>query len=330
MGTESEENFLEEEKSQDEVVVDTPEEDTHIEDEPSADEGEEPAEPKADEPPAYQPKFIYKVLREEKEIPEKFRGLVTDEASEKEIRDLFEKSEGLDLVKSHRDQLQSTIEEFSKDYLPFIQNANAALELKEKGDLRGFFEKVGLSDEQIFRYTKAQLDLRKDPAVFQASERARNESIRVQELEFRNAQLMSNFNEMAVRQRTFELENSLSRPEIREAVGDFDRRFGSPGAFRNECIRVAQAAAAQGKDPSAEEVTDFVYSNFKKLTGWAPGQNTQTPQAVASSSGPRTVPRDKKTLPNISGVASSPAKRTFKTLDDIKAYAKELEAQENN
>ncbi len=279
------------------------------------------------EVPSFTPNFGYRVLKEEKEIPEEFRSLVKDEASEKKVRDLFERADGLEPVKAHRDQLQKEVEGFNKDWVPYIQKTEAALDAARKGDFRSFFEKVGLSDEQIFQYARERLELRKDPARFAAEETSRRDTQRAQELEQSNSQWQSQYLQIAATQRDMELKFTLERPELREVVKAFEERLGAPGAFRSEVIRIAQGYAAQGNDLPVETVVNHVAEQFKKMSGWTPGAKppiqTATPPVT-----PGTGRSTTKTIPNISGKATSPAKRVLKTLAEIKAYGKELEASE--
>lgn len=281
--------------------------------------------PQAEEAPAYNPNFSYRVLKEEKEIPERFRALVTDETSEKEVRELFEKADGLEAVKSHRDQLQSNVEQFQKEWVPYIQETTAALEAARSGDFQTFFQKVGISNQQIFEYTKQQLELMKDPQRYAASEQSRIAQSRATELEQNYAQLQNRYQQVEVRQRDTELKFAMERPEIRDAVQAFDQRMGA-GAFRAECIRVAQAAALSPdkRDLSADEAIDHVI----RVSGWAPQQKTVAAPARPVAA-PRTVPRETKTLPNITGKATSPAKRIPKSLDDLRQLAKEAAAADN-
>lgn len=278
--------------------------------------------------PAYTPNYKYKALKEEKEIPEWARGIVTSADSEKQVRELFERADGLDPVKQHRDILVNENKQFREHVLPFYQEAQQALDHARKGDLDSFFQTVGLSEAAILKYALHRIQLRDKPEALAAHDQAR-------ELRLQNATLQQQveaanqqYTQYAVQQKSNELESTLSKPEISEAVQAFDARMGKPGAFRAEVIRRAQAAyAATQQDPTAEEAV----GEMLRLIGWQgggtsgqpPAQNGQNAGTADGGTFGASGAGAKPTLPSIRGKGGSPAKKVPRSVEDLRKLGRE-------
>ncbi len=265
------------------------------------------------EPAPYAPNLKYKVLKEEKEIPEWVRGSIKDAASEKTVRDLFERADGLESVKGHRDQLQGQMQEI----LPFATQAREALDFAAKGDLDSFFERVGIPELDILKYAHRRLELRDKPELFTAHENSRRESQRVAELQGQVSQYEQSFQQLALSTREHQLTSHLQSSEIAPAVEAFEAHNG-PGSFRNEVIRRGQYYASQNLDPAPEQVV----AEIVKLIGWQGQKSAPTPPPVAADPAPRVTP---PTLPNFKGKGTSPAKTVARSTDDLRRIAKTLE-----
>lgn len=284
-------------------------------------------------PAAYTPNFKYKVLKEEREIPEWARGIVKSADVEKQVRDLFERADGLESVKQHRDVLVQENQVFREQVLPFYQEAQQALNFARQGDLDSFFNTVGIPEVAILKYALHRLQLRDKPEALAAHNemvglRQQNLTLQ-QQVELAQQQAR----QVATAQKETELQTTLGRPEILSAVQAFDARMGKPGAFRAEVIRRAQMMhAATGQDPTAEQAV----GEMLRLIGWNGGetpaaQAAQPPAqngavnagAVAGGTAQAPGAGAKPTLPNIRGRGTSPAKSVPKSVDELRKLARE-------
>ena len=288
--------------------------------------GADPAKAPGDggAPPAYSPNYKYKVTagqqKLEKEIPEWARPLVTSADAEKSVRELFEKSDGLDVVKQHRDLLVQENSQMREQWAPIVQNVRTVVGHLQRGDLDSFFEAVNLPEADILKYALYRLQLRENPEQMQTHDQMRQLQLQNQELQNRVQQYSGGYENLAVQQRTMQLDGHLARPEILGAVQAFDARMGTPGAFRNEVIRRGQMYAAAQQDVSVEQAANEVL----QLIGWQ-GQNP--PQATvqnagqAGASGAGTPQSQKPTFPNVRGKGTSPAKSVVRSTDDLRKLA---------
>lgn len=282
-------------------------------------------------PPAYTPNYKYKVTapvdggqasRQEKEIPDWARPFVTTAEIEKNVKELFEKSEGIEAVKQHRDVLTQQNEQMVEQWQPIVQNAQTMVEHLRRGDMDSFFEMLNIPEQTVLKYALYRLQLRENPGQLQAHEQQRQLQNQNLQLQQQVQSYTSNFQEMAVQQRSSQLDQQLSRPEILQTVQAFESGLGTPGRFRQECIRRGQAYAAQGQDVSAEQVVGEV----AQLLGWQ-GQNTQAAQVQAQGGQQQGVVGNttpKATFPSVKGKGTSPARRAITSTAQLRELARQI------
>lgn len=313
-----------------EEVVETPEveKETVVEEEPK--EGE-PA-PKEGEPAAYVPNFKYKVMDQEKEFDDLFKGSIKSKEDEDKIRDILTKVEGFDAFKQKHSKLEEKHTAFEQQYqqevIPYVQEVEKIKSLVagqtfEQRDYATFFEKLGIPKDHILKYTKSILDYQDATP----EQRAALDHQRQMQLQARQAQEQSQFYEsqnaqLAVQARTFELNTELTKPEVSSFVASFDSLHGN-GAFRNQVIQQgALIFHNQKKDVPASELVKLVMDQFQgiqKVQPQVPPTQNQIPPKV-------TAPTTKKpVIPNVQGNGGSPAKKVFTSLAEIKAHRKTLQ-----
>lgn len=271
-------------------------------------EGETPAEVVA----SYEPNFKYKVMKEEREIPEWARASIKDADTEKMAREIFERADGLEHVKTHRDSLQSEMQQV----MPFVEAAQEALSFAEKGDLETFFEKVGLPEQAVLEYALQRVKLHQNPEQMAAHKQQRLHQQETTQFSQQREELQRMQQQIATQQREYELNTYIARPEVDEIAQALDNIAGA-GTFRKEVIRRGQALAAIGQDPSVEQVVGEVLETYSKLVAGQP-----KPAAPAQPS--PVAQKSKPTLPNTQSAGTSPVKKAFKSTDEMRAYAKKL------
>ncbi len=281
------------------------------------------------QPPAYAPNFKYKVLKEEKEIPEWARPFVTSADVEKNVRELFEKADGIEAVKTHRDQLVQENETMRTEWAPVIQNVQTVVGHLQRGDMDSFFEALNIPEAAVLKYALYRLQLKENPQQLAAHEQMRQMQLHNLQLQQQLEQSNSGYTNIAVQTREIQLDTHLGRPEILTAVQSFDQRVGKPGAFRTEVIKRGKMYAAMEQDAPVEQVV----SEVLQLIGWQ-GQNTQAQPNVQNGAGGAAAPaagagtpvagQAKPTLPNVRGKGTSPAQKVFRSTDEIRKHARQL------
>lgn len=282
---------------------------------------------------AYAPNFKYKVTapaaaggasKLEKEIPEWAKPFLTSADLEKNVKELFEKSEGLEAVKQHRDLLTQENEQMRTQWAPIVQNVNALAGHLQRGDFDSFFESLNIPEQTILKYALYRLQLRENPQQMQSHEQMR--TLQNQNLQLQQQLQTSNggYENLAIQQRTMQLDMQLARPETLPVATAFDAKIGTPGAFRNECIRRGQMYAAQKVDASAEQVV----SEVLQLLGWQ-GQVTLAPpvaMGAGATAGGAGGTAPKPTFPSLQGKGTSPVQKAITSTAQLRELAKQKRA----
>lgn len=279
-------------------------------------------------PNPFTPNFKYKVLKEEKELPEWARPFVTSADLEKQFKDTFERADGIESVKQHRDSLLEQNSAMQEEWGPVVQNTQTALGHLQKGDLDSFFEVVGIPEVQVLKYALHRLQLRDNPAALQQHEQQRQLQLENQRLQQELQHTSGGYQNLAVQTREIQLDTHLGRPEILSAVQSFDARVGKAGAFRAEVIRRGQAYAAQGVDAPVNQLTEEILS----LIGWqgqnpppASGQNGQGAAAPVVGAEPPATGGKPPVLPHLRGRGtSSPVKKAPRSTDELRQLGRQL------
>ena len=275
-------------------------------------------------PAAYTPSLKFKVHGKEQEFDKFLHGVVKDAETEKKVRELYEKAYGLDHVKPKYQEAQGRIQQMEKQFAPLVQVAQELNSALKKGDIDTVIEKLGLRDEDIYKWVHTRLQEKQLPPDQQAALAQSRQLQRQQEM--LNSQVQeqqSLYEQQMVASRERELTMALSIPEYASVAATYDAQFGQ-GAFRNEIISRGVVANQMGQDPSPLELVQQVSGVFGKLL--SPGQaNAQAQVTQNAQTETQTVVRKTPTLPNISGNGTTAAKKPMRSIDDIKARAAQFE-----
>jgi len=276
---------------------------------PVADPAPESVEPPAAEPapaPTFQSSYKYKVLGEEKELPETVRPLIKDADSEKFVRELFEKSEAMEHFKTKHGSLHAEYEKVRQQYEPLMGELTELSELRQAGDLGGFFEKLGLKQEEVLSWAVEQVKQMQLPE----DQRRAHETMSLRDRELRelrkaNERTQSQMESYLVTQKQREIEMATSVPEVKSFVAAFDERAGRQGAFMEELLFRGDKAFRQGRDLSAQEVVSEIMRLYP-MGG----------QPAAPGSAPKPP-----VIPNVGGRNGIPSPGSPRNLDDLKKLA---------
>jgi len=284
----------------------------------TADAGAPPVTPEA---PAYTPNTKFKVMGQEKAFDDFLIPVIKDADTEKKIREMYERSHGLDSVKGDREQLRAKINEIEPSYNRIIGELGRAQKAIESDDFETVAESLGLSEQTVLKWAHhivKKSEMPEDQKRLHAQ--ARETQRRAEQLEAEKEQWTQQQSSYAVQQKEAELVGVMSRPDVAQAVQQFDNGMGYAGAFRDAVIQYGKAMSMGGTDISAEAAVEGVLKQMRAVNpsfGVLGGQTN--PNIVA--------PSNKATLPNIKGTGTSPIKQRPKNLDDLRKIARSFQEE---
>ena len=271
--------------------------------------------PAVDNP--YKPNFKYKVNKEEKEIPEAFRSIVKDAETEKQVRELFEKSHGLDLTKPKVEQLKTENQELLTWKTNMNKSLTALSKFVQKEDLGGFFQATDIPFEMVARYVHQELLKREMPEA----ERNRIQSYemdrrRLLALEQENEDLKTNYSTTSQQAREMEFNQAMSRPEVQAIASKYDSFTGKQNGF---AVAVANKGALAYQMSGGKFVMPVEQAISETMAEWGFLMNQQAPVAAAPQTQTQAAP--KPVLPNVGSQGSSPIKQGVKSVADLRKIA---------
>jgi hypothetical protein len=275
-------------------------------------------------PAAYQPNFKYKFAGKEHEIDEAFRAAIKDEATEKKIKELYQKALGFDDAKPKWDEkVKSHYEPTVQKYQTLDKELKRIIGYRNAGDLDSFFSEVQLPYDQIKNWVIQQEELAANPQQKALYDQAFQERRARENLEMQYQEQQGQMQEVQSREREFELSLVMARPEVTEVAQKLEAMMGE-GAFRQLVVdEGTRAWSLYQKDISAQDAVNLVMQRFGKLASGSlqqaviPSATTQMPQQTAGA------PAKPPIIPNINGKGTSPVKKVPKSLEEIKGIIKE-------
>lgn len=269
------------------------------------------------EKPPYQPTFKVKSYGKEYDVPERFKGLITDETSEKEVQEYLGKAFAFETLKESREKFKTDYEKVYGDYNKLSQSVDTLGKYLNNDDFDSFFDSLKIPEAKLQQWMLQKLQLKELPPEQQAlynkkSEYQKQLYTAEQEREYYKQQYETFQNqqkEAAVAQVDNQLNQLLADPKVDMTAKSFDQRLGQPGAFKNEVI---QRAYLIEQTSGVRLTPEQAVAEVMKLYGFSqpanPANNVVSPQEGAK----------KPTLPTVTGKTTSPAAQQIKTLDDLK------------
>lgn len=276
----------------------------------------------------WQPNFKYKFEDQEREIDPLFRSLVKDAETEKKVREVFQLA---DAFPKYKERLGTAEKRIKEEYEPVMQKfsqLDAQLkgigELYRKGvgtgELEDFFEALKINDQALFKYVARKLQFQDLPEeTKRLYDEKRQYQNRASQLESEVVASRERAQSEMVQARAFQLDQSLSQGEIKQAADAVDALV-APGAFRQRVIEVGRLAALDSANPRDLTVDEAVKI---ALMGFQPFLKGQGSTAMSANGAVRPA-----VIKNVNGTAATPAKRVIKSLADIEARRKELSQDE--
>ena len=280
------------------------------------------------EQPQYTPNFKFTAANKEYEIDEFIRPLIKDAETEKKIKSLYEKAYGLDLVKSHRDELKQKYQEIKSQYEPLVQDVQRAAQFIKNQDIMGLMDFLGVSKEMLFKAVKDEIDyLQMSPEQRQYIDAQRQAQQRAYELEQGNLTLQQQMEHQQVESLDYQFKLTMGLPDVQQVASYYDSLPGKQqGDFEQAVLKHGSAMyALHGKLlPPLEVVKDFV-----NYIGYNP-QNTNK-NVVAEREEPAqpqtvVVKPQKPTITNPKSKPSTPVKSNIRSIEDLKKLQQQMSA----
>ena len=300
------------------------------------------AQPPVVTPPAFTPNFKFKVMDQEHEIPERFRELMKDATTEKEVREIFEKAYGLDHQKPKYEQLKTKYGEVERnfnDVLGAVQDLRSVYQQAVgTGNLLlldDFFDRLKIPDQVILQYALAKVQYGElDPEARKAYDQQVTAQKRLLDLEKQNQGYSQQAMSAATHAKGALLDSCLARPDIQAIAQAFESAPGrKPGDFRKTVCEHGEYVwfKTNGQmDLSPEEAIQQVMQRFGvsvpqpgsqqvSIPNTAANPTTTTPQQgnpAATTAAPR--PAAPPVIPNVVSRAASPMKPKPRSIADLR------------
>lgn len=301
---------------------------------PDATEGGEPAKV---ETPAFVGRSKFKVrqfdpskadelLQQEIEVPARFKELIKDADSEKEVLEILEKAFGIEAVKGERTHAKKELSE-TRTQLRSMQDGVTELRtIYARGDIDLFLDKLKIPRERMLKWALDHVEYSQLPPEQQrVFDERRDAQRQAYDAEKRASQTQDQSFQQIRQARGMLLDAGLARPDISQFANSYDAKVGKPGAFRDEVIAAGNKAwnDSDGKvDLTPDQAIEQAMARWSPFL--TPAQAAQAPQAPAAPAGTQTgtqSPAPAKpagTLPNLQGRSQSPMKTAPRSIDDLK------------
>ena len=281
-----------------------------------------------------QQNLTYKVNGVENPFPEWAQGLVTDEESENQFREILEKQGAFDSIKAQRDTYKQSHDNFNQ----VQQNLAQVAHFVRQGDIDSAIQTIGIDQKTIEDWIErknelASLSYEEQQAYKQNSDLNRQNYQLQQQLE--NQQKMAH--EQSVNQTMMELDSYIGNHQNKEAINYFNQQMGggNPLYFKDAVINFAQSMAnQQNRNISVAEAVDTMLNfytgtpNYQSQVGQGRPQNQIQTQSQGLPQNVSSKPRAKRKLPVIPtvprGSNSAVKESKISSIADIKKAAQGL------
>lgn len=276
------------------------------------------------ETPEYEPNYKFKVKNDEFEFDERIRSGITSKEAEDHLRDIYTRSHGLDSVKARAEEYEKNYKDTESKYGQLhsqyeqVQNGITRLnELREK-DFATFQKAWQIPDQKVLERAAEIMGAINDPNAYNALQKRDEDRVQMLLFEQQRKQESQASNQMQRQLHEMKLQHVMSSPDIQQFSKDFDRKMGE-GSFQKEINNLGQLEWAQGRYLEPQAAVAQVHQRFKNFI-------TAEQQAVQQTQQRSNGDIEVKPIPNMgSGRTGAPVKKKFKTLDDLRNYAKTLD-----
>lgn len=270
---------------------------------------EEPLEGELDDGSSegeYEPDLSYKFKDETRNFDERFSSSIKTKEDEDALRDLYTRADGLDSYKDKYSSLEGKYGELESKSKSLVGGFETLQGLVDKGDMRGLMQALGVDNEKLLDYSESLLDEEELPE-------------KERELIKQNRDMTARMAKMEQQMNGYESQNaahdynaqkseveSMIGSEIFSPIASGMERLGL-NVFEQVVTEGRQMTMANGKEPSAVEVMNFVAKKYGKF---AQDNNNQDEGEGK-----------KPTLPSVKGSAASTTGSKVRSLADLYALS---------
>jgi hypothetical protein len=275
--------------------------------------------------PAYQPNFKFKAFGKEHEIEDTFRGLIKDKETEEKIRKFHEKAYAMEQFQQESKKYKSELETFRQQADPNLKAMNHFNNLLKNKDWDNFFGGLKIPKEEIYNWVEKQLSLQAMPPE-QRAEFERQAQVRQQNYAYEQelSQTQQQYQQLATETRSMQLDNLMARGDVSKQAEAVDQAYGQIGAFRNLVIEEAvNHYHRTGEDLPADQAVQMTIQKYSRFLQTQNQGVVSTQQQVQAGASQGTSQGQVPIIPHVGGSARSPIKKQPRSLDDLKALAKQ-------
>lgn len=271
----------------------------------------------------YKANLTYEVSKQKKQFDEVFKDVVKSEAQEKKLRELYEKADGLDIVKQSRDTFKQRFEEHQQQWEPVKKDLQTVGKYLQAGDFDNFFKMFQVSEQKVVDWVAQKIQYNQ----MSPEERARVDNLRQvrgenYKKEDEVANLRQTLEQQEVQHLTFQLDMLRETQKYADAAAAFDERLGKPGSFEQKLFDFGELLSQRngGKTVPPKQVFEAMIKEYG-LEGQA-----ATPAAPPQA---RTVvttpPVEKPTVTQLkSSKTATPVKQQFRSIKELEDHQKQL------
>lgn len=271
----------------------------------------------------YKANLTYEVSKQKKQFDEVFKEVIKNEAQEKKLRELYEKADGLEIVKQSRDTFKQRFEEYQKQWQPVEQDLKTVGKYLQANDFDNFFKMFQIPEQKVVDWMAQKIQYNQ----MSPEERARVDALKeARGQNYKKADEVENLRQTLEQQEvqhlSFQLDMLRETQKYADAASAFDERLGKPGSFEEKLFQMGELLSLRngGKTVPPKQVFDMMVKEYG-LEGAAatPAPPPQAKTVVA------TPPVEKPTVTQIKGSkTATPVKRQFRSIEDLNNYQKEL------
>lgn len=265
---------------------------------------------------AYTPNYKYMHLGKEHEFDEWIRPVIKDAETEKKLREMYQKANGVDHWKQNLERERNEHGE-SKKIVEKYNSLDKELKMLggflAKGDLTSLFKNINLSEQDVFKWAQKRIHEMGLPAEQQqALRQAEMERERLYALEQQAQDMRSQLEMQQTQARSYELDTTLAKPDVQTFASSFDAQAQKEGAFKQAVIEYgAFHARMRGVDLTVEQAVKGAMDHYGRFF---------KPQAPA----PQAQKEIPAVIPHVAGKASSPVRKKARSIKDLIELEKTL------
>lgn len=263
------------------------------------------------------PNYKYKAYGKEFEMDEWARPLLTKDTAP-HLTKLFEKAGGFEPLKESYKSLEGEFGNYRTAYDELHGVRNQIVSGIEKGDLGGVFKLMGVKDEQVMDYVKAQLEYQALPLEQKRQIDERNQLIQYQQMQAQQLnEHQSMVQDLVMQKHELEVMTNFNSPKYAPLIETYNQRMGDGNAFKGAMERIgAYEYHTTGRSISVPEAIDGAI----RMLGLTQNNPDQSPQQ-ASVQNIRPTP---KPIVTVNGSSMSPVKKRPMSVSDLENEYKQI------